>query len=260
MSAIWVVGHRNPDTDCTVAALTYAALKQSQTDDDTLYIPAVLGPLNAETRAVLARFGELAPLTLADVLPRVRDIMTTAIRSVADDATLDDVASLMHDYRIRTVPVIGGDYHLHGVVTVDEIADRYLRELQAGEGHNLPTSVRDLMRTDVATVSADVLIEEAQRLLIEAKGPSLVVVDDDDRVVGLATRTDFLRRQRRRIVLVDHSQRAQSVEGLETAEIVEVVDHHNIGDVMTGAPIFYLADPVGATSTLIAEMYLDPAR
>ena len=85
-------------------------------------------------------------------------------------------------------------------------------------------------------------------------------MDDDDRVVGLATRTDFLRRQRRRIVLVDHSQRAQSVEGLETAEVVEIVDHHNIGDVMTGAPIFYLADPVGATATLIAEMYLDPER
>ena len=72
-----MIGHRNPDTDCTIAAMTYAALKQSQADDDTLYIPAVLGPLNAETRAVLARFGELAPLTLADVLPRVRDIMTT---------------------------------------------------------------------------------------------------------------------------------------------------------------------------------------
>jgi inorganic pyrophosphatase/exopolyphosphatase len=260
VSAIWVIGHRSPDTDCTVAALTYAALKQSQADNETLYIPAVLGPLNPETRAVLARFGELTPLTLADVLPRVRDIMTTAIRSVRDDATLDDVAALMRDYRIRTVPVIGGDYHLHGVVTVDEIADRYLRELQAGGRYDLPTGVRDLMRTDVATVSADVLIEEAQRLLIEAKGPSIVVVDDDDRVVGLATRTDFLRRQRRRIVLVDHSQRAQSVEGLEAAEVVEVVDHHNIGDVMTGTPIFYLADPVGATATLIAEMYLDPER
>lgn len=255
-----MIGHRNPDTDCTVAALTYAALKQSQTDNETLYIPAVLGPLNAETRAVLARFGGDAPFLLDDVLPRVRDIMTTAIRSVASSATLDDVAALMREYRIRTVPVIGGDAHLHGVVTVDEIADRYLRELQAGEGHNLPTGVRDLMRADVTTVGADVLIEEAQRLLIEAKGPSLVVVDDDDRVVGLATRTDFLRRQRRRIVLVDHSQRAQSVEGLETAEVVEIIDHHNIGDVMTGAPIFYLADPVGATATLIAEMYLDPER
>lgn len=260
MNAVWVIGHRNPDTDCTIAAMTYAALKQSQADGDTRYIPAVLGPLNAETRAVLARFAEDAPLALDDVLPRVRDIMTTTIYSVVDDATLDEVATLMRGHRIRTVPVIGGDYHLHGVVTVDEIADRYLRELQAGARHDLPVAVRDLMRADVATVSADVLIEEAQRALIEAKGPSLIVVDDDDRVVGLATRTDFLRRQRRHIVLVDHSQRAQSVEGLETAEVVEIIDHHNIGDVTTGAPIFSLADPVGATATLIAEMYLDPTR
>ncbi len=258
--AIWVVGHRNPDTDCTIAAITYAALKQSQADGDTLLIPAALGPLNPETRAVLARFGELPPLALADVLPRVRDIMTVTVRSVTDTATLHDVAALMREYHIRTVPVIGPDDRLRGVVTVDEIADRYLSELQQSERHDLPTTAHDLMRTDVATVSADVLIEEAQRVLIEAKGRSLVVVDDDDRVVGLATRTDFLRRQRRRIILVDHSQRAQSVEGLETAEVVEIVDHHNIGDVTTGAPIFYLADPVGATATLIAEMYLDPER
>lgn len=265
MRALWVIGHRNPDTDCTIAAISYAALKQSQAEGETRYIPAVLGPLNPETRAVLARFGVRAPFMLDDVLPRIRDIMTVTVRSVPEAGTLHDVAALMHEHHIRTVPVIGPDSHLHGVVTVDEIADLYLRELQRDERPgrplgSMPTTVRDLMRTDVATVSADVLIEEAQRVLIEAKGRSLIVVDDDDRVVGLATRTDFLRRQRRRIILVDHSQRAQSVEGLETAEVVEVVDHHNIGDVTTGAPIFYLADPVGATATLIAEMYLDPER
>lgn len=260
VNAIWVIGHRNPDTDCTIAAITYAALKQSQADGTTHYIPAALGPLSPETRAVLARFRELSPLTLRDVLPRVRDVMTTDVRSVPDTATLEDVAALMRDHHIRTVPVIDAGYHLGGVVTVDEIADRYLDELRLGQRHDLATAVGALMRTDVATIGADVLIEDAQRLLIEAKGRSLVVIDEDDRVVGLATRTDFLRRQRRRIVLVDHSQRAQSVDGLDTAEVVEIVDHHNIGDVNTGSPIFYLADPVGATATLIAEMYLDPAR
>ncbi|MCA1723733.1 MAG: DHH family phosphoesterase [Thermomicrobia bacterium] len=263
--AIWVIGHRNPDTDCTVAAIAYAALKQSQAEGDRQYVPAILGPLNPETRAVLARFGVLTPLALADVLPRVRDIMTVHVRSVTDGATLHAVAALMRERQIRTVPVIDADGRLRGVVTVDEIADRYLDELQRGARPgrplgSMPITVRDLMRADVATVSADVLIEEAQRVLIEAKGRSLVVVDDDDRVVGLATRTDFLRRQRRRVILVDHSQRAQSVEGLETAEVVEIVDHHNIGDVTTGAPIFSLTDPVGATATLIAEMYLDPER
>lgn len=260
VAAIWVIGHRNPDTDCTIAAMTYAALKQSQTDDDTLYIPAVLGPPNPETRAVLNRFGEFAPLTLTDVLPRVRDVMTTTVRSVRNGATLDDVAALMHDYHIRTVPVIGANFRLHGVITTDEIADYFLRALhEPPHADSLPL-VAEMMRTEVTTASPDDLIEDAQRLLITSKSRSLVVVDDEDHVVGLATRTDFLRRQRRRIVLVDHSQRAQSVEGLETAEIVEIVDHHNIGDVTTGAPIFALADPVGATATLIAEMYLEPTR
>jgi manganese-dependent inorganic pyrophosphatase len=260
VAAIWVIGHRNPDTDCTIAAMAYATLKQSQTDDDTRYIPAVLGPLNPETRAVLARFGALAPRTLMDVLPRVRDVMTTTVRSVHNDATLDDVAALMRDYHIRTVPVISPSFRLHGVITKDEIADYFLRALHEPPRTEGRPAVVEMMRTDVTTVNPDDLIEDAQRLLIASQGRSLVVVDDEDHVVGLATRTDFLRRQRRRIVLVDHSQRAQSVEGLETANIVEIVDHHNIGDVTTGAPIFALADPVGATATLIAEMYLDPAR
>lgn len=258
--AIWVIGHRNPDTDCTIAAMTYAALKQTQVEGDTLYIAATLGPINPETRAVLARFGEFAPLVLTDVLPRVRDVMTTAVHTVPEGATLDDVATLMRDHRIRTVPVIGADYRLRGVITVDEIADQYLRELHAPAATRAAPRVAAMMRVDVATVGTDMPIEEAQRLLIAAKGRSLIVTDDEERVVGLATRTDFLRRQRRRVVLVDHSQRAQSVEGLETAEIVEIVDHHNIGDVSTGSPIFSLADPVGATATLIAEMYLEPAR
>lgn len=258
--AIWVIGHRNPDTDCTVAAMTYAALKQTQAADDSLYIPATLGPVNPETRAVLARFGEFAPLVLADVLPRVRDVMTTAVHAVPDGATLEDVATLMLDHGIRTVPVIGANHRLRGVITADEIADQYLRALRTPAEERAATDVAAMMRADVATVGADMPIEDAQRLLIEAKGRSLIVTDDEDRVVGLATRTDFLRRQRRRIVLVDHSQRAQSVEGLDTAEVVEIVDHHNIGDVSTGAPIFSLADPVGATATLIAEMYLEPAR
>ena len=116
------------------------------------------------------------------------------------------------------------------------------------------------MRTDVATISPDALIEDAQQMLVDAGERSLVVLDDQERVIGLATRSDFLRGHRKQLVLVDHSQRAQSVEGLDTAEIVEVVDHHNIGDVSTGAPIFFLAEPVGATATLVAEMYLEPER
>jgi manganese-dependent inorganic pyrophosphatase len=260
ISAIWVIGHRNPDTDCTIAAMTYAALKQSQVDDDTLYIPAALGTLNPETRAVLARFSDLAPLTLNDVLPRVRDVMTTSVYSVGENATLDDVAGLMREHHVRTIPVIGTRYHLHGVITTDEIANYFLQTLHAPQRDVASPTVADIMRADVTTVSPDDLIEDAQRLLIASQSRSLVVVDDEERVVGLATRTDFLRRQRRRVVLVDHSQRSQSVEGLETAEVVEIVDHHNIGDVTTGAPIFALADPVGATATLIAEMYLDPER
>lgn len=81
------------------------------------------------------------------------------------------------------------------------------------------------------------------------------VVDDDGQLMGVFTRTNLLQTNRHRIVLVDHNEISQAVLGAEEAEIVEIIDHHRLGNVHTPQPILFLNRPVGSTCTIIADLY-----
>ena len=74
----------------------------------------------------------------------------------------------------------------------------------------------------------------------------MVVVDSDNRLIGFVTRTDLLKPVRKMAVLVDHNELSQAVDGIEEAEILEIIDHHRVGDISTTAPIYVYNDPLGA--------------
>jgi len=77
--------------------------------------------------------------------------------------------------------------------------------------------------------------------------------------VGLLTRTNVARAARRKVILVDHNEVAQSADGVEEASVIEIVDHHRIGDIQTVLPITFLGNPVGATATIVAQRYRELA-
>lgn len=81
------------------------------------------------------------------------------------------------------------------------------------------------------------------------------VLDSRGRFVGMLTRQALLELDRKKVILVDHNEREQAVDGLEEAEIVEIIDHHKLGNVQTIAPIVYRAQPVGCTATIVYMMY-----
>ena len=81
------------------------------------------------------------------------------------------------------------------------------------------------------------------------------VLDENEKVVGVITRYHLLRPKRKRAVLVDHNEASQSVEGLEEAEILEIIDHHRLADIQTRNPIYVRNEPVGSTNTIIAGMF-----
>ena len=83
------------------------------------------------------------------------------------------------------------------------------------------------------------------------------ILNEQEQVVGVLTRYHLLRPRRKRVVLVDHNEAAQSVPGLEEAEILEIIDHHRLADIQTTNPIYVRNEPVGSTNTIIAGMFQD---
>jgi len=120
---------------------------------------------------------------------------------------------------------------------------------------DLAHAVSEIMETDVLVVEPDALLSEASEDLFASPHREAPVVDSDGRLVGLLTRTSVARATRRRVILVDHNEIAQSADGVEDAAVVEIVDHHRIGDVQTAGPIAFIGRPVGATATIVAGQY-----
>ena len=105
------------------------------------------------------------------------------------------------------------------------------------------------------TVDPDDLIVDISEQIKDVHYRAAVALDSRSRPVGLITRRDLVAPKPRRVILVDHAEAAQSVPGVEQAEIVEILDHHHIGSIETRIPVTATFDPVGSTATLIAERF-----
>jgi manganese-dependent inorganic pyrophosphatase len=122
----------------------------------------------------------------------------------------------------------------------------------------------EVMTENPLTVDPEDLITEITQSVMEVHYRAAIAVDDDKVPLGVVSRTDLLNPQPRRVLLVDHAEVGQSVKGVEKAQVVEILDHHHIGDIETNTPIPATFDPVGSTATLIVERFrasgLEPER
>lgn len=129
-----------------------------------------------------------------------------------------------------------------------------------GRMTTLAAPVRALMDREVLTVRSPDLLDEVSDLIKDIHYRAAVAVDRVGRPVGLVTRSDLVNPEPRHVILVDHAEQAQSVEGIEQAHIVEIVDHHHIGSIETRVPVRATFDPVGSTSTLVIERFRATGR
>jgi manganese-dependent inorganic pyrophosphatase len=128
----------------------------------------------------------------------------------------------------------------------------------------LSAPCRSLMDREPLVVGREDLVADIAETVKDVDYRAAVVVDADRRPVGLVTRSDLLSPEPRRVLLVDHAEQAQSVVGVEHAEIVEILDHHHIGSIETRVPVRATFDPVGSTATLVIERFrqsgMEPSR
>lgn len=119
----------------------------------------------------------------------------------------------------------------------------------------LSTPVHYIMRTEAPTCGPDDLVDDVRETLGNSADRFMVVVDTAGIVQGMISRSNLLRSVHRRVVLVDHNERGQTVEGIEDAEIVGVIDHHRVADFQTRSALFMRLEPVGSTSTIVARLF-----
>jgi manganese-dependent inorganic pyrophosphatase len=366
MNEILVIGHRNPDTDAICSAIGYAEFKRRT--DLPEAVAARCGDTNDRIDFVLNTFGVPAPRFVADVSPKVSDVMQRQIISVPAEATAAEALGLMEERDIRVLPVLDKGSRCRGLLslfklskflfpTVNRLVDsrRVLSSLKNlartlhGElivAHE-PDEEEDLTlmigamsldsfagrletfeRARLAVVVGDrwdiqnLAIREGVRVVIvtgglkiesktveaaKRKQVSLIssphdtattaalcrsavavqhvlneeflcfrehaplaavreeatssgyqifpVLDAQGQTVGILSKTDFLKTVSRKLILVDHNELSQAVQGADEVEIIEIIDHHRIGALTTHQPILFRNEPVGSTSTIVADCF-----
>ena len=128
----------------------------------------------------------------------------------------------------------------------------------------LSAPCRALMDAQPLTVRPDDLVSDISPLIGNIDYRAAVAVDGANRPIGVVTHAELISPEPRRVLLVDHAEQAQSVSGVEHAEIVEILDHHHIGSIETTIPVRATFDPVGSTATLVVERFrrngMEPTR
>ena len=119
---------------------------------------------------------------------------------------------------------------------------------------SIPIS-RPCQRGEIVCFHLDDYIDDVREVVLKSRYRSYPVLDENEKVVGTLSRYHLLRPRRKQVVLVDHNEFAQSVPGLDQAEILEIIDHHRLADIQTAQPIHVRNEPVGSTNTIIAAMY-----
>ena len=366
MSEIFVIGHRNPDTDAICSAIGYAEFKRRTGMPEA--VAARCGDTNDRIEFVLETFGVPPPRFVADVSPKVRDVMQAKVLSVSADATAAEALGLMDEHDIRVLPVLDADRRCCGLLSLFKLSkflfpalnrlvdsrrvlssinnltktlggtllvgheadheedlilmisamkietfaqrlERFpgeklalvvgdrtnIQELAIREGvrvlivtgglpvepriikaaqknqvsviscpHDTSTTaslcraavaIRHMLNVEFLSFREDAPLAEAQKVAAASGYAAFPVVDEDGRTVGVLSKTDFLKPVERKLILVDHNELSQAVQGADQVEIVEIIDHHRLGSLTTQQPILFRNEPVGSTSTIVADCF-----
>jgi manganese-dependent inorganic pyrophosphatase len=362
---IYVVGHRNPDTDSICSAIAYAELRRLQGLDNVQ--PARAGTINQQTEFVLTRLDVPVPQLLADVHPRIRDVVSEDVVTIHEATPMSKAIELYHQHHIRMLPVVDDEFHPKGMLLLKTASEVFLVPTEAEKlrrvrasltsiqtclaatAHNLidadrvedfelyvgarcessfsrwvddidpkktilitgdrggiqkmaieagvrllivsgrsvvdeellvratergvsilisaydtansvwltrmSTPVGELIEGDFLQVAPNDLLDDLKLKLLHSKIPGAIVVSADGRVWGIATKSHLIKSSPVKLILVDHNELSQAVPGAEKVDVLEVIDHHRLGNFHTDTPIRFINQPLGSTCSLVATLY-----
>ncbi len=361
---VWVIGHKNPDTDSICSAICYADLKNRLAGGDKLYVPKKTADVNDETKFALEQFGFEAPETVLDVRSQLSDVAFHHVPGVDGEISIREAWGKMREYNIVTLPVTEGK-KLKGIVTIGDLSrtvfdvvDRYQMSAAATPYANVQSVLEaDVITGDISgtfdkgrvVVSSanedrmsrliepgDIVIlenredshinaietragciilcndsEVSDEIVSKAKENGTIVLrtkydpvtcvrlinqsipirsiyrerdelirfklhdcveditepmtqvrfryfpveDENGEYVGLVSKGDLLKADKKQLILVDHEEVAQAVDGVTKATVLEIIDHHRLGGMTTAQPLFARIQPMGCTCTIIYNMY-----
>jgi len=114
-----------------------------------------------------------------------------------------------------------------------------------------------MTRENLISFKLDDSIEDVKEVMLKTRYRSYPVLDRNDKVIGNISRYHLISPNKKKLILVDHNEKGQSVNGLEDAELLEIIDHHRIATIQTNNPIYFRNQPVGCTSTIVSNMFLE---
>ncbi|MCJ7583749.1 MAG: DHH family phosphoesterase [Anaerolineales bacterium] len=253
---IYVIGHVNPDTDTVAAAMGYAWLLRERDGADTLAARA--GAVNPQTAWVLKKLGLDAPFLLNDASPRFEAVTRRLDTAKPDSPLREPWAIASRTWGVA--PVVDEDGTPRGLVTgtslfglVSQLVGLHpqRQELRLAEILDIPC--REACKSDVPKFAANSRIRDSLNKILREEGDDFFVVDEKGLYVGICRQRDLLNPPRLKVILVDHNEPRQAIANLEEAELLEILDHHRLGNPSTHVPIRFTVDIVGSTSTLVSE-------
>lgn len=114
-----------------------------------------------------------------------------------------------------------------------------------------------MIKENVITFRTDDFVDEIKTVMAKQKNRDFPILDHKGNYVGMISRRNLLNMERKQVIMVDHNEKEQAVDGIEDAEILEIIDHHRLGTIETMKPVFFRNQPLGCTSTIIYQMYCE---
>ncbi len=182
---VFVIGHRNPDTDSICSAIAYAKLKKKLTGED--YVAARAGHLNEETQYVMDRFGITPPMFLKDVGTQVKDIEIRETEGVSENISLKRAWTIMKEDNVVTLPITDEDNYLNGIITIGDITKSYMEVYDSRILSAACTKYRNILET----LEAEMVVGDPEayfdqgKVLIAAANPDLMenYIEENDLVI-----------------------------------------------------------------------------